>query len=70
MSPVAKDVVTHLIGLCGDEYEINEYERKTKLLIEEEAFSFPDDVEEKDAFIVFSKNQCTYIAKHVLKSVG
>lgn len=62
MSPVAKDVVTHLIGLCGDEYEINEYERKTKLLVEDEAFSFPDDVEEKDAFIVFSKKSVLNIA--------
>ena len=32
------------------------------MLVEEEAFSFPDDVEEKDAFIVFSKKSVLNIA--------
>lgn len=35
MSPVAKDVVVHLINLCHDEYEIREYERKTALKLED-----------------------------------
>lgn len=62
MSPVAKDVVIHLINLCHDEYEIREYERKTALVLEEEPFSFPEDVQEGDAFIVFSKKSVLNIA--------
>ena len=47
MSPVAKDVVIHLINLCHDEYEIREYERKTALKLEDKPFSFPQDVREE-----------------------
>lgn len=62
MSPAAEEVITHLITLCGDAYEINQYERKTKLLCEEEAFSFPEDVREGDALIVFTKRMVLDIA--------
>lgn len=62
MSPAAKDVVIHLIKLCHDEYEIREYERKTALEIEDIPFSFPKDVREGDAFIVFSKKSVLNIA--------
>lgn len=62
MSPVAINVVTHLISLCGDKYEINEYERKTPLVIEDKAFEFPQDVQDGDAFIVFSKKSVLNIA--------
>lgn len=62
MSPVAKDVVVHLINLCHDEYEIREYERKTALKLEDKPFSFPQDVREGDAFIVFSKKSVLNIA--------
>lgn len=62
MSPVALDVVTHLIELCKDTYEVREYERKTPLLIEEKPFDFPKDVQEADAYIVFSKKSVLNIA--------
>ena len=62
MSPVAKDVVIHLINLCHDEYEIREYERKTALKLEDTPFAFPQDVREGDAFIVFSKKSVLNIA--------
>ena len=62
MSPVAKDVVIHLINLCHDEYEIREYERKTALKLEDKPFSFPQDVRDGDAFIVFSKKSVLNIA--------
>lgn len=55
MSPVAEEVIVHLIELCNDTYEIHKYERKTDLQIEDDAFEFPKDVQEGDAFIVFSK---------------
>ncbi len=62
MSPAAQKVVTHLIDLCNDTYEIRRYERKTPLLCEEEAFRFPEDVKEGDALIVFTKRAVLDIA--------
>lgn len=62
MSASAKKVVTHLIDLCGDEWEIHEYERKTPLVFEDRPFSFPEDVEEGDALIVFTKKSVLDIA--------
>ncbi len=62
MSPAAQDVVTHLISLCGDSSEINHYARMTKLVCEEEAFRFPEDVQEGDALILFTKRAVLDIA--------
>lgn len=62
MSAAAKNVVTHLIQLCGDEWECNEYTRKTPLRFEDRAFSFPEDVQEGDALIVFTKKSVLDIA--------
>ena len=62
MSPAAEKVITHLIALCGDTCEIHRYERKTELICEEEAFRFPEDVQEGDALIVFTKRAVLDIA--------
>ena len=61
-SPVAEKVLKHLIELCGDSYEIHKYERKTKLVCEKKAFVFPDDVQQGDALIVFSKKAVLDVA--------
>lgn len=62
MSPAAEGVITHLISLCGDTYEVHRYERKTQLLCEDIPFSFPEDVQEGDALIVFTKKMVLDIA--------
>ncbi len=63
MSPAATDVVTHLIRLCeNSDYEIKQYERMTGLELEKEPISFPEDVREGDALIVFSKKSVLNIA--------
>lgn len=62
MSPAAEKVVKHLISLCGDTEETNRYERKTKLECEEVPFGFPEDVQEGDALIAFSKRAVLDIA--------
>lgn len=62
MSPVAKEVVTHLIELTSDEYEIRSYERKTPLELSPRPFEFPIDTMDGDAFIVFSKKSVLNIA--------
>lgn len=68
LSASAEEVVTHLISLCGDTYETHRYERKTPLVCEEEAFSFPDDVREGDALIVFTKRMVLDIAGRLERS--
>lgn len=62
MSPAAKEVITHLITLCHDTYEIHEYERKTPLICETTPFRFPEDVKQGDALIVFSKKAVLDVA--------
>lgn len=62
LSDTAKQVVTHLIGLCGDTFVIHRYERRTELVCEENPFVFPDDVREGDALVVFSKKSVLDVA--------
>ena len=61
-SPAAELVLTHLIELCHDRYEIHRYERKTKLEFEQVPFSFPEDIQQGDALIVFSKKNVLDVA--------
>lgn len=68
MSPAAETVITHLITLCKDAYEIRRYERKTPLELEDTPFSFPDDVQEGDALIAFSKRSVLNIAGRLEQS--
>ena len=68
MSPSAEKVVTHLISLCEDTYEIHRYERKTALLCEEAPVRFPEDVQEGDALIVFTKRAVLDIAGRLERS--
>ncbi len=69
MSPAAEAVICHLIDLCEDTYEVERYERKTKLLCENKAFIFPDDVRQGDALIAFSKKSVLDVAGR-LEEVG
>lgn len=62
MSPSAEQVICHLIGLCGDSFEIRRYERKTELICESRPFVFPDDVRAGDALIAFSKKSVLDVA--------
>lgn len=62
MSPAAEQAVIHLIELCGDDYEVWRYVRKTALICEDEPFCFPEDVRQGDALIVFSKKSVLDVA--------
>ena len=43
-------------------YEVKRYERKTELICEEKPFLFPEDVQEGDALIAFSKKSVLDVA--------
>lgn len=62
MSPAAEEVVKHLIELGNGTCEVCRYERKTPLELEEKPITFPDDVQEGDALIVFSKKAVLNVA--------
>ncbi len=62
MSPAAEQAILHLIQLCQDDYEIERYVRKTELICEDVPFVFPDDVQNGDALIVFSKKSVLDVA--------
>ena len=61
-SPDAKDCLIRMIKSCGDTFEIVNHERKTPLVMDEKAFSFPEDVEDGDALIVFSRRDVHGVA--------
>lgn len=67
MSPSALKVILHLIELTNDTYEIKRYERKTALVCEDTPFSFPEDVTEGDALILFTKRAVLDIAGRLEK---
>lgn len=62
MNPAAEQAILHLIQLCQDDYEIERYVRKTELICEDVPFVFPDDVQNGDALIVFSKKSVLDVA--------
>lgn len=62
MSLAAEQVICHLIQLCDDTFEVRRYERKTELICEDRPFVFPDDVQEGDALIAFSKKSVLDVA--------
>lgn len=69
MSPAAENVITHLIELGNGTYEICRYERKTPLELQDKPIVFPDEVQEGDALIVFSKKAVLNVAGR-LESMG
>lgn len=62
MSPAAEQVVIHLITLANGTYEVCRYERKTPLELQTKPISFPEDVQDGDALIVFSKKAVLNVA--------
>ncbi len=60
----AEDLLIRMIESCGDFYEIEYHERKTPLVMDEDArnFNFPSDVQRGDALIVFSRKDVHSVA--------
>ncbi len=55
MAEFARDIIISLIEECSDTYEIVYHHRQTLLRFDRSKFSFPQNVEDGDALIVFSK---------------
>ncbi|MDO4615283.1 MAG: helicase-related protein [Lachnospiraceae bacterium] len=65
MSEDAEQVITSLIEMCGDDYEIVRHTRETELITEDRPFRFPKDVREHDALVVFSKKKVLAVASEL-----
>lgn len=66
-APEGLNIILRLIESCGDTYEIIEHKRKTPLKMEDKQYCMPTskkigDVQEGDAFIVFSKKQALIVS--------
>ena len=65
LAPEAEQLVVSLIRACGDSFEILRHERQTPLLIDERNFVFPQDMEDGDAVIVFSRANVHAVAAEI-----
>ncbi|MGF7535414.1 helicase-related protein [Bacillus mexicanus] len=61
--PILKKIITD----CGDEVEVIKHNRNTPLIFEKENFSFPEDVKQGDALIVFTRNKALEVASILSK---
>ncbi len=63
-SPDAEKILIKMINSCKDSYEVHYHERKTPLVMDENAmdFRFPEDVQKGDALIVFARKDVHSVA--------
>ncbi len=64
-APHARDIIISLIEYCNDTWEMVEHERKIPLIVQRGSFEFPQNVEQKDALIVFSKKSVIAVASEL-----
>ena len=64
-APYALEIILKLIDYCGDSVEVVQHERKIPLVVQRGAFAFPENVEPKDALIVFSKKSVVAVASEL-----
>ena len=64
-APYAEELLIRMIEYCGDTWEVVRHERMTPLIVENRKFSFPRDVKEHDALIVFSKKNVLAVASEL-----
>lgn len=74
MAPEAEKLYKKLIRECGDTVEVVKHERLCPLTIEKGNFTFPKDVQDGDALIVFSRKDVHAVAselqrRHIKTSV-
>ncbi len=62
MAPEAEHLVRSLISDCGDTYEIVRHRRKIPLTYVDRQYRFPQDIEDGDALVVFSRKMVLSLA--------
>ena len=65
LAPEAEKIYIQLIEECGDTYEVIHHNRLCPLRIEKKDFNFPQDVQEGDALIVFSRRDVHAVASEL-----
>lgn len=68
-SPNVVNLLEKIIISCNDTYETEECIRKTKLTFQDKLFCFPDDIEDGDALICFSRKNVLMYSK-ILNDIG
>lgn len=68
MAPEAENLVCSLVEACGDDYEVVRHERKVPLRQETGSFSFPKDVRDGDALVVFSRRSVHAVAAELSRN--
>lgn len=67
-APHAEEILIRLINDCGDTYEVEYTQRQTPLEKESlKHFNFPEDVQESDALIIFSRKEVHSAAAELQK---
>lgn len=61
-SPNAVNLIKSIIEDLGDTYEAVEYKRNIPLVVEREKFVFPDNIQDGDALVVFSRTKALQVA--------
>lgn len=61
------ELLVKMIEQCNDSYEIIYHERMTKLILDRSFVRFPEDVRDRDAYIVFSKKSVMAVASDLQK---
>lgn len=69
MSPNAIYIVKLLISMCQDSYTEIRHRRSSKLIVENNNFVFPDDIQDGDALVAFSRRKVLMLAT-LLKKKG
>lgn len=68
-APEAVDILKTMINSCHDTYEIINHERKTDLIFLRNRYQIPQDIEQGDALIVFSRKTALYMGD-MLSNMG
>lgn len=66
-SPSALNLITNLINMCDDKFEIIEHTRNTELIMDKRKFESFDDCKKGDALIVFSKKNVLTVASMLME---
>lgn len=68
-APEGLNILKRIIESCGDTYEVEQHERKTKLRFDGSYYNYPKDIQQGDAIIVFSRKKALWMGD-MLSNMG